>query len=97
MHHGGSGTTAAPLFYGIPQLVMPSFADNPTAAKRVVDRGVGLSKEPHTATVDDLRAAIGRLLTEPTFAESAREVSAEIATQPTPATIIDRAVHLTKD
>jgi UDP:flavonoid glycosyltransferase YjiC (YdhE family) len=43
VHHGGSGTTAAPLHYGIPQLVMPSFADNHLSAQRVVERGVGLS------------------------------------------------------
>lgn len=34
VHHGGSGTTAAPLHYGIPQLVMPSFADNHMSAQR---------------------------------------------------------------
>ncbi|WP_028934852.1 nucleotide disphospho-sugar-binding domain-containing protein [Pseudonocardia spinosispora] len=96
VHHGGSGTTAAPLFYGVPQLVMPSFADNPMAAQRVADRGVGLSQEPHTATVEGLRAAITRLLTEPTFTEAAREVATEMATQPTPATIIDRAIDLVR-
>ena len=48
IHHGGSGTTAAPLFYGEPQLVLPSFADNPLSAQRVVERGVGLSHDPTT-------------------------------------------------
>ena len=50
IHHGGSGTTAAPLFYGVPQLVLPAFADNPLSAQRVVDRGVGLAHDP--ATID---------------------------------------------
>lgn len=93
VHHGGSGTTAAPLHYGIPQLVMPFFADNHMSAQRVVDRGVGLSLDPTAeAGVDaaTLRATIERLLTEPHFAAAAREVRAEMATQPTPSAVIAR-------
>lgn len=90
IHHGGSGTTAAPLFYGVPQLVLPAFADNPLSAQRVVDRGVGLAHDP--ATIDPLiiRQLVGRLLTEPSFIEAAGEVRAEIATQPTPSDIVAR-------
>jgi UDP:flavonoid glycosyltransferase YjiC (YdhE family) len=93
VHHGGSGTTAAPLHYGIPQLVMPSFADNHMAAQRVVERGVGLSLDHTTGKGTDtatVRASVERLLGEPAFAAAAREVSAEIATQPSPAAVIER-------
>jgi UDP:flavonoid glycosyltransferase YjiC (YdhE family) len=90
VHHGGSGTTAAPLHYGVPQLVMPAFADNPLSAQRVVDRGVGLSLDPSTADAASVRALVRRLLDEPAFAKAAREVSAEMATQPSPAAIIER-------
>lgn len=93
VHHGGSGTTAAPLHYGIPQLVMPSFADNSLSAQRVVDRGVGLSHDPTTVDGADaatVRASIERLLGEPAFAAAAREVSAEMATQPSPSAVIER-------
>lgn len=90
VHHGGSGTTAAPLYYGIPQLVLPSFADNFLSAQRVVDRGVGLSHDPKTVDAATLRASVERLLSEPTFAAAAWEVSAEMASQPSPAAIIER-------
>lgn len=90
VHHGGSGTTAAPLSYGVPQLVLPGFADNSMAAERVVDRGVGLSADPTTATVATVRALVDRLLTEPAFAAAAREVSAEMAGQPSPASVMER-------
>jgi UDP:flavonoid glycosyltransferase YjiC (YdhE family) len=90
VHHGGSGTTAAPLFYGVPQLVLPSFADNPLAADRVVQRGVGLAHDPKTVDVATLRASIGRLLTEEAFATAAGEVRAEMAAQPSPAAVVDR-------
>jgi UDP:flavonoid glycosyltransferase YjiC (YdhE family) len=90
VHHGGSGTTAAPLFYGVPQLVLPSFADNPMAADRVVRRGVGLSHDPATLDAATLRASLGRLLTEETFRTAAGEVRAEMATQPSPAAVVEQ-------
>ncbi|MDT7745269.1 MAG: hypothetical protein QOE59_4347 [Actinomycetota bacterium] len=93
VHHGGSGTTAAPLFYGVPQLVLPSFADNPLAAERVAARGVGLSHDPQTVDVATIRASVGRLLTEDMFATAAGEVRAEMATQPSPAAVVERVVR----
>ncbi|HWN35064.1 MAG TPA: nucleotide disphospho-sugar-binding domain-containing protein [Pseudonocardia sp.] len=94
VHHGGSGTTATPLHYGVPQLVLPSFADNPMSAARVVERGVGLSHDPATATASAVRGLAERLLGEPSFAAAAREVSAEMASQPSPSSIIDRVAAL---
>ena len=90
VHHGGSGTTAAPLFYGVPQLVLPSFADNPLSAQRVVERGVGLAHDPTTIDPPIVTGLVARLLAEPSFAAAAGEVRAEIATQPTPSDIIAR-------
>lgn len=92
VHHGGSGSTAAPLYYGVPQLVLPSFADNPMAAAHVAERGVGLSHDPATLDVAIVRAAVGRLLTEEAFATAAGEVRAEMATQPSPAAVVERVV-----
>ncbi|WP_177226324.1 glycosyltransferase [Saccharopolyspora shandongensis] len=94
VHHGGSGTTAAPLHYGVPQLVLPAFADNPMSAERVVARGVGLSHDPATVDAATVRAMAERLLTEPAFRAAAREVSEEMATQPSPSSIIERVVPL---
>lgn len=92
VHHGGSGTTAAPLFYGVPQLVLPAFADNPVSAQRVADRGVGLTQDPATAEVEPVRALVGRLLTEDGFRAAAAEVAAEMATQPSPSAVLERVV-----
>jgi UDP:flavonoid glycosyltransferase YjiC (YdhE family) len=94
VHHGGSGTTASPLHYGVPQLVMPGFADNSLSAQRVTARGVGLSQDPGTATVAGVRELLHRLLTEPAFAEAAAQVSAEMATQPDPSVIINRVTAI---
>lgn len=90
VHHGGSGTTAAPLFYGVPQLVLPGFADNPLSAERVVARGVGLAHDPKTIDAGIVRNLVERLLTEPPFAQAAHEVRTEMATQPSPSVIVGR-------
>jgi UDP:flavonoid glycosyltransferase YjiC (YdhE family) len=90
VHHGGSGTTAAPLFYGIPQLVLPAFADNPIAAQRVAERGVGLSADPATVDAAAVRRLVERLLTEESFGTAATEVRDEMAKQPSPAAVVDR-------
>ena len=90
VYHGGSGTTTAVLHDGIPQLVLPSFADNYLSAQRVTDRGVGLSLDPATADASMVRTSLGRLLDEPIFAAAAREVRAEMATRPSPSAVIER-------
>ena len=93
VHHGGSGSTAAPLFYGVPQLVLPAFADNPMSARRVADRGVGLSHDPSTVDAETVRTMVHRLLTEDAFRVAAQEVRAEMATQPSPSAIIEQTVR----
>ena len=90
VHHGGSGTTAAPLFYGVPQLVLPGFADNPLSAERVVARGVGLAHDPETIDAGIVRDLVQRLLDDPSFAAAADEVRAEMANQPSPHAIVER-------
>ena len=91
VHHGGSGTTATPLFYGVPQLVLPAFADNPMSAQRVADRGVGLSHDPATVDVPTVRKMVRQLLEDSSFRTAAAEVRAEMAAQPSPADVIARA------
>lgn len=93
VHHGGSGTTAAPLFYGVPQLVLPGFADNPMSAQRVADRGVGLQHDPTTIDAGIVRDLVQRLIDEPQFLDAARQVRAEIARQPSPSTIVTRLIN----
>lgn len=90
VHHGGSGTTAAALYHGVPQLILPGGADNTLCARRVADRRVGLSIDPAQADIPTVRTTVERLLSENAFAEAASEVRAEIAVQPSPAAVFDR-------
>jgi hypothetical protein len=93
VHHGGSGTTAAALHHGVPQLILPEGADNPLVAQRVVDRKAGLALPFADIELESVRELVRRLLDEPVFTEAARAVGAEMADQPSPASVIDRLVR----
>lgn len=93
VHHGGSGTTAAALSYGVPQLIVPGGADNELCARRVVDRKLGLSIDPAEADSPTIRALSERLLSEESFGREAAAVRAEITTQPSPAAVMERIIE----
>ncbi len=76
--HGGHGTVIRALAAGLPMLVIPHGRDQVDNARRVTERGAGLSLEA-AATADEIRAAAQRLLQEPDFAEAARKLGAVVA------------------
>ncbi len=90
VHHGGAGSTLGALAVGVPQLALPSGADRHINAKAVHDGGAGLS-----AAEDDLDAALlTELLGDDKLRAAAVSVSAEIATLPSPSSIVERLVTL---
>lgn len=75
IHHGGAGTTAATLRYGIPSTVVAFFADQP-AWGRMLER-LGVSPATHrrkSLSAEDLAASIQALASEPRFRQRAREL-----------------------
>jgi MGT family glycosyltransferase len=80
--HGGSGTTLGALAAGVPLVVLPLFADQPTNATEVARIGAGLSVPYAGATAQALAAALMRVLSEPAFGARARALATEIAYLP---------------
>jgi len=76
--HGGHGTVARALTHRLPMLVVPHGRDQNDNAIRVTQRGAGLSL-PASANVDELRAALRRLLNEPGFAAAAKVLGDAVA------------------
>ncbi len=90
LHHAGSATVATPMVYGVPQVALPRFADQPLNAKLVASSGVGLViEEPAEA-----RGALTKVLDDTTFTDHAARLRDEIAAQPSPATIATRLAEL---
>ncbi len=76
---GGTGTVLLALQLGIPLVVVPSAWDQPENAWRVVEAGVGIRVDPRRCTPERLRAAVERVLGDPTFRQNAERFSRILA------------------
>jgi hypothetical protein len=71
--HRGPGSLIRALAEGLPTLVIPHGRDQDDNARRVTERGAGLSL-PLSAGTEEIVAATRRLLDEPGFAEGAQRL-----------------------
>lgn len=72
---GGSGGVLSALKAGVPLVVVPTEWDRPENAQRVVEAGAGLRIAPEQCTPARLRAAIERILSEPSFRQNAQRLA----------------------
>ncbi|MEV8466255.1 glycosyltransferase [Fluviibacterium sp. DFM31] len=86
VNHGGSGTYLGCLAAGLPQVVIPLFADQPVNARSLQASGAGLSvPDPNPSRIRD---AITSVLDDPAYRDRANAISMRMAAmQP-----MDRAV-----
>jgi UDP:flavonoid glycosyltransferase YjiC (YdhE family) len=77
-HQGGSGTTGQALKAGRPMLFVPWGWDQPDNALRAVLRGSALSIRKDQYSIDTAVAALDRLKTDPSFAQSARAAAEHV-------------------
>ena len=81
--HAGSGSVLGALAHGLPLVLVPQGADQFDNAARCAAAGAAIVIRPEELTADAVRLALRRILDEPSFAEAARGVQAEIAAMPT--------------
>ena len=73
--HAGHGTVARSLASGVPLVACPAAGDMGENAARVAWAGVGVSLPRRLVTERGIRLAVRRVLSEPRFAERARELA----------------------
>jgi UDP:flavonoid glycosyltransferase YjiC (YdhE family) len=78
--HGGFGTTLGALLAAVPQAVVPLFADQPHNAERIASLGAGLAADAEDPA--SVRAAVERLLAEPSFRVAAGRIALEAQSLP---------------
>ena len=78
--HGGHGTVTRGLVHRKPLLIVPHGRDQNDNAARVTARGAGLTL-PAASSVEEFASAIRRVLTEPAFAASAKELGDRVAAE----------------
>jgi hypothetical protein len=84
--HAGSGATLGAATVGMPHLAIPLGADQHDNAAALEASGAGLALESDALTVDAVRAATERLITDSTFGIAAGRLAAEIDRMPEPST-----------
>jgi MGT family glycosyltransferase len=82
---GGAGTVLTALVAGVPLIVIPTGWDLPEGAQRVAECGAGLRIDPKDCTPQSIRAAVRRILDDPSYRENARRVGAALVRQGGPA------------
>lgn len=97
VHHGGQGTALTAFEAGCPQLIMPELDDQFDNAAAVVRAGAGLRLLPEEATPRAIAHHYAEMLGSPRFGAAANRVAAEIATQPSPAAVVDRLVQVVRE
>jgi UDP:flavonoid glycosyltransferase YjiC (YdhE family) len=82
VHHGGAGTTTAAARAGVPQIVVPHFADQHYWGRRVELLGLGPPAIPkNRLSAHTLAGALNTLLENEVVAERARELGHRLQTQ----------------
>lgn len=83
LSHGGAGTVLGAAAYGLPQVVVPLFADQWENGVAVTDAGCGLVMQPDARRVDDFDQAVRSVLSTPSLRDAASRVEREIDAMPT--------------
>jgi UDP:flavonoid glycosyltransferase YjiC (YdhE family) len=90
IHHGGAGTTGAGLRAGVPSILTPFVADQPSWAVRIEALGVGPSPIPFKdLTSSRLAEAIRQATSDPALRERASDLGARIRSEDGIGTAID--------
>ena len=77
--HAGLNTALESLARGVPMVAIPITNDQPGVAGRIAWTGTGVVIPPARLTVTRLKAAVQRVLSEPSFAENAARLREAIA------------------
>jgi MGT family glycosyltransferase len=84
IHHGGYGSCQTGLYTGTPTVILPTYSERESNARRIAALGAGAFVPVENVSgrkyvnVEELRAAVRRVLTDPSFAENARRMSEKL-------------------
>jgi UDP:flavonoid glycosyltransferase YjiC (YdhE family) len=103
IHHGGYGSCQTGLFTGTPQVIIPTFSERESNARRIASLGAGEFVLPKTATnnkkeidLSEFRKKIKQVLSTPSYLKNAERYSQKLKTYSGPkeaAEIIEKFVN----
>jgi UDP:flavonoid glycosyltransferase YjiC (YdhE family) len=92
--HGGFNTVMGSLIAGVPLVCVPLGADQMHNARFCAAKGYGVSLDEERATPARIRAAVHRVLEEPSFLASVQAFRHEMASQPGLPAVVRRIERL---
>jgi UDP:flavonoid glycosyltransferase YjiC (YdhE family) len=92
--HCGSGTLAAAMERGLPQVTLPLGADQFENARASSAAGLAVDLAPTRRSTDDIAAAMQHALTDATLRARCAQVRDEVSAMPTAEQIVTRIVSL---
>jgi UDP:flavonoid glycosyltransferase YjiC (YdhE family) len=83
IHHGGYGSCQTGLYTGTPAVIIPTYSERESNARRIAALGAGVFVLPTTdasgrkkkVDVEELRAKIEHVLSDPSYKENAKKIS----------------------
>jgi UDP:flavonoid glycosyltransferase YjiC (YdhE family) len=82
--HGGSGTVRDALKHGLPMVIIPISADQPTNAKRCAELGLARVIAPENRTPEAIRDAVREVLENPSYRQNAERMQMDMQSLPGP-------------
>ncbi len=96
VNHAGYGSWITAAYYGVPQFLLPiRYGDLMPVARNLESAGAALFADGATADAQQVRDGVLRLLSEPSFADDAGALRAEIMSTPSAAEIVPHLERLT--
>ena len=84
IHHGGYGSCQTGLYAGKPAVIIPTYSERESNARRIAALGSGAvlavdtSRREKSASVDELRNLVRRVLGDPSFSSNARRIGEKL-------------------
>ncbi|WDZ90837.1 activator-dependent family glycosyltransferase [Nocardiopsis sp. HUAS JQ3] len=91
--HGGWGTVLTGLDAGVPQVIVPSWFDDPMLADMLAARDAAVAVPQRTMTAGDVSEAVSRLMEDPLLARGTARVHDEMLAMPSPSDLADALVR----
>ncbi|MGW2373285.1 MULTISPECIES: activator-dependent family glycosyltransferase [Kitasatospora] len=88
VHHGGFGSRLTSAYHGVPQLILGHGYDTMLAGQRQEKLGGGLCLPADSATPQEIRDCVARLVDDPALAAGAALIRADLLAQPSPAEVV---------
>ncbi|MBB4911547.1 nucleotide disphospho-sugar-binding domain-containing protein [Actinophytocola algeriensis] len=88
VHYGSGGSTMTSVVAGVPQLAIPFTPAGVFLADRFAAVGCARTLPNYETDAAGVRAALGGLVHEPSYARAARDLAADAAAMPAPAEVV---------